>query len=105
MTRGGWKSRARALLMYGVHRISEPASGSMSLLVLEEQRVLDHGMNSLVDDMPIRGRASVDLMSLDSIVLNADGGACRDGRRASPGSPRPGCAPGPRDAGHDLEGQ
>ena len=40
-------------------------------------------MNSLIDDVPIRGRASVDLMSLDSIVLNADDGLCRDRRRVS----------------------
>ena len=60
-------------------------------------------MNSLIDDVPIRSRAGVDLMSLDSVVLNPDGlaGTCQ---RASPGSAGLG-VPRPRDAGHGLEGQ
>ena len=48
------------------------------LLVLEERGVLNEGMNCLIDDVPIRGRAGVDLKSLDSIVLNPDVGVRRD---------------------------
>lgn len=69
--------------------------------------VLDKGMDSLVNEVPIRSRAGVHLMRLDSIVLNPDDGLCRDRRRGSRLDFGLGlrCAPGLRDAGHHLEGQ
>jgi hypothetical protein len=58
--------------------IQNPSASMPFLLVLEERGVLNEGMNRLVDDVPIRGRAGVDLRSLDRTVLNPDDGLRRD---------------------------